>query len=254
MIRRPLVLGASVLALALMCAPAWTQGNSDQQPIFTYVSEWGVPRAQWGEMEKVNADNKTILDPLVADGTLLGYGSYENRIHSEGGYTHGGWFQATSVANILKALEEFYSRPGVTAPVLAASEHHDYLMVSTMYGSKPISNSTGYLRVISAQLQPGREDEFMAAYSRYIKPIFDKMLADGTIVAYQLDMEFNIQNAPGRFFSVVVVRDADAFDKVRMAVWDMFSKNPAALAALVSATVDNSRNDFLAHVTTMTHK
>lgn len=254
MIRRTLVLSACFLALALMCAPAWAQGNSDQQPIFTYVSEWGVPRAQWGDMEKVNTDNKAVLDPLVADGTLLGYGSFENRIHSDGGYTHGGWFQATSVGNLLKALEQFYSRPGLSAPVLAASKHQDYLMVSTMYGSKPFTNSSGYLRVISAELKPGQEDEFMATYGHYIKPILDRFLADGTIVAYQLDTEFNIQNAPGRFFSVVVVRDAGAYDKVRLAVWDMFSKNPAALGALVSTAVPNSRNDLMARVTTMTHK
>ena len=254
MVKRIFVPVAGLLALLLVCAPAWPQGNPNPHPIFTSVDLWGVPRAQWGDMAKVNADNRAILDPLVADGTLLGYGTFENRVHSDGGYTHGGWFQATSLANLFKALELFYAQPEVTAPVLAASKHQDHLMISTIYGARAVTNSTGYLRVVSAAIQPGKMDDFLEAYRRYIAPVFDKLLADGSIVAYQLDSEFNIQNAPGRIFSVVMTRDADGLDKVRIAIGELFDKNPAALGALVSATVPNSRDDLLGRITTMTHK
>jgi len=241
--------------LGLMCSPAWAQGSSDSKPIFTYVAEWGVPRAQWGEMEKVNAENKALLDSLVADGTLLGYGTFENRIHSDGGYTHGSWWQASSIGNVMKVLEKFYSRPAsVTSSVQAASKHQDYLMVSNIYGFKSFTNATGYLRVISAQFKPGKEEEFMAAYTHYVKPVYDKLLADGTIVAYQFDTEYNIENAPGRYFSVIVARDAASLDKVRMAFGEMFADNPTALDALISTTARNSRNDLLAYVTNMSHK
>ncbi len=254
MVKRIFVPVVALVALLLVSAPAWAQGNSNQQPIFTYVSLWGVPRAQWGDIAKVNAENKAVLDPLVANGSLLGYGTFENWVHSDGGYTHGDWFQATSVASLLKTLETFYTRPAATAPVRAASKHQDYLMISTIYGARAVSNSTGYLRVISAEIQTGKMDDFLEAYRRYIVPVYEKLLADGTIVNYQLDMEYNIENAPGRFFSVVDTRDAEGMDKVRAAFGEVFEKNPAAAQALGSASVPNSRNDLLARITTMTHK
>jgi hypothetical protein len=106
-------------------APSWAQGNPNPAPLFTHVSEWGVPRIQWGEIAKVNTDAKTFLDSLLADGTIVGYGFYEYRIHSEDGFTHGSWFQVTSVANILKTIDALMARPAASAPVLAASKHRD---------------------------------------------------------------------------------------------------------------------------------
>jgi hypothetical protein len=85
-------------------------------------------------------------------------------------------------------------------------------------------------------------------------PLYAKLLADGAIVAYQLDWEYNIANAPGRFFSVVLCRDAEGLDKVRMAVGDLFENNPAASEALASTMVANSRADLLAHVSNMSNK
>jgi hypothetical protein len=252
MSKRIFISAAALLALLLVYAPAWAQDNPN--PIFTYVDEWAVPRAQWGEMAKFNAGSKVILDRLVADGTVVGYGSYENRVHSEGGYTHGGYFQATSLANLFKALELLYSDPSVTSPALAASKHQDLLMLSTHYGSRPVTNSTGYLRVISAQIQPGKMGDFLEVYRRYLLPLYDKLLADGAIVAHQLDSEYNIENAPGRVFAVVIARDADGLDKVRTAFGNLFAQNPAIGNALDSASVPNSRNDLLARITEMTHK
>jgi hypothetical protein len=250
---RTFVFVACILTLGLLGSTASAQ--APVRPIYTYVAEWGVPRAQWAAMEKSNAEEKAAMDALVANGTLIGYGYFENRVHSDGGYTHGSWFQATSVGNILKALESFYAQPDrVTSGVQAASKHQDYLMVANVYAAKPVSNATGYLRVVSVAIRPGEQEEFLDAYNRYIKPVYDKLLADGAIVSYQLDAEFNIQNAPGRFFSAIVMPNADAVNQVNMAFAQMFAANPAALNALMDASEPNSRMDILARVTAMTRK
>jgi len=102
MIKRVFVLAAFVLVFGLTRPPTWAQGSSSQPPIFTYVAEWNTPRAQWADMQKHNESNK-------ADGTLLGYGTYENRIHSDASPTHGSWFQAESLANIFKTLDKIYA-------------------------------------------------------------------------------------------------------------------------------------------------
>jgi len=254
MLRRVFVFVASLLVFGLTCPPIWGQGSSSQPPVFTYVSEWNTPRAQWAEMAKVEADTKSTMDALVADGTLVGYGTYENRIHSDTSPTHGSWFQAESLANIFKALDKIYAQAGATsAPAQAASKHWDFLLVSTVHGAKAHTGS-GYLRVVSGQLKPGKEQEFRAAYRQYIVPVYEKLLADGAIVNYELDMEYVMGNAPGRFFSAVVTKDAEGLDKVRTALADLYEKNPAVADALTSLAEPNSRRDLLAHVTNMSRK
>jgi hypothetical protein len=256
MIKRACVLSAFifVLVLSLACPVMWAQGSSSQPPVFTYVAEWHTPRAQWADMEKVEATTKSTMDGLVADGTIIGYGSYVNRIHSEEGPTHGSWFSADSLANIFKALDKIYAQPGaVSAPAEGASKHWDFLMISTTHGAKAY-NGPGYLRVVSGELKPGRGDEFRAAYRQYIVPIYEKLLAEGAIVAYQLDGEYVMGNAPGRFFSAVLTKDAEGLDKLRTALADMYEKNPAVAEMLTSTGEPNSRRDLLAHVTSMVHK
>ena len=135
----------------------------------------------------------------------------------------------------------------------AGSKHWDFLFISTIYGAKGYTGS-GYLRVVSAQLKPGKEEEFRTAYRQYILPVYEKLLADGAIVDYELDTEYVMGNAPGRFFSAVVTKDAEGLDKVRMAIADLYAKNPAVAEALTSLSEPNSRRDLLAHVTNMSRK
>jgi len=254
MIKRLSVLAVLLLVFGLACPQTWAQGSSPQPPIFTYVAEWNVPRAQWADMAKIEADIKTTMDALVADGTLVGYGTYENRIHSDASPTHGSWFQADSLANIFKALDKIYAQAGATtAPAQAASKHWDFLFVSTIHGAKAYTGS-GYLRVIGAELKPGKEEEFRAAYRQYVVPVYAKLLADGAIVDYELDTEYVVGNAPGRFFSAVVTKDAEGLDKVRIAIADLFEKNPAVAEALTSPSEPNSRRDLLAYVTNTSRK
>src|SRR5260370_35316840 len=111
MLKRIFVPVVVLVALLLVSTPASAQGNANPQPIFTYVSEWGVPRAQWSDIAKADADNKAILDPLVANGTLLGYGYFENWEQSKAGYTPGSWFQAPSTTNVLNTRQTFTGNP-----------------------------------------------------------------------------------------------------------------------------------------------
>ena len=140
-----------------------------------------------------------------------------------------------------------------TAPARAASKHWDFLFVSTTHGARAYTGS-GYLRVISGELKPGKEEAFRAAYRQYVVPVFEKLLADGAIVDYELDAEYVIGDAPGRFFSAVVTKDAEGLDKLRTAIADVFEKNPAVQEALTSPAEPNSRRDLLAHVTNMSRK
>ena len=91
---------------ALLATTAWTQSpTKEKPPVYTYVSEWAIPRAMWGDYVKAEAATGESMNKLVADGTLLSSGSFSVLNHQEGAPTHGSWFSASSIANLMKVLE-----------------------------------------------------------------------------------------------------------------------------------------------------
>ena len=67
-----------ILCLALgLVGPLQAQmAAKSKPPVYTYVATWDVPRAQWGDMVELDEQDKPLLDKVVADGTLVGYGAY----------------------------------------------------------------------------------------------------------------------------------------------------------------------------------
>jgi hypothetical protein len=75
------------LVLVGLAASASLRAQNDDQgkpAIYTYIAEWAVPRAQWADMVKLDDQERSLMDKLVADGTLVGYGTFANLIHQEG--------------------------------------------------------------------------------------------------------------------------------------------------------------------------
>ncbi len=230
-------------------------GDQGKPPVYTYVAEWAVPRAQWADMAKVDAQDRTLMDKLVADGTLTGYGAFTNLIHQEGEATHGTWFTATSEGNVLKALEAVYKQPGmVAAPVEAASKHWDYMLVSRVYNQRPGKYENGYLAGTNWDVKPGE----MRAYNDLIKsalvPVYEKLLADGVVTSYGMSTEDIHTGKLGRVSFYFTTADADGFDKASKALDEAFDKTPAIGAALGSMVNREGHRDFLDRLSYMNLK
>jgi hypothetical protein len=230
-------------------------GDQGKPPLYTYISEWAVPRAQWGEMAKLDEQDKPLMDKLVADGTLTGYGAYTNLIHQDGEPTHGTWFSATSEGNLLKALEAVYAQPGsTTAPVQGASKHWDYMLVGRVYNQRPGKSEGGYLAGDQWDVKPGE----MRAYNDLVKsalvPVFEKLLADGAVTSYGMDTEdFHTQKL-GRVTFYFTTPDASAFDKASKAFDQVFDQSPALGSALQSMVDRQGHRDFLDRLRYMNNK
>ena len=72
--------GLCVLAASVVCsAPARAQSSESKEkpPMYSYVSNWNIPRAQWGEMGKAGTANQKILEKAIADGSIVAYGDDE---------------------------------------------------------------------------------------------------------------------------------------------------------------------------------
>lgn len=156
MLKKTAVALAFLFALALGIALQATPAMAQEQTYYTYVSEWNVPRAQWGAFEKERDQQNSTMQKLVSEGTIIAWGSDANYVHTEDGYTHEDFFVATSRAAILKALETL--RPPATGGTYTSvTKHRDFFMHTLAHGGKTSSGNSGYLRVAFGRRSPARE-------------------------------------------------------------------------------------------------
>jgi len=246
-----------VMMAALGAAPAGAQTPEvkEKAPLYSYVGNWAIPRAQWGEMAKSATANQAILDKAVADGTIVGYGSDETLIHQAEGATHDSWWSAMSMAGVLNLLDQFQKAGTSTSPVLAsATKHWDSLYVSRYYNWHSGSWKNVYTRVASYRLKPEAPSDAVEMLSKsMLVPLMEKLLADGTLHEYEIDTQAVHTTAPGQFWLVYITADAAGLDKVDAAVREMMKTNPLGGPAFGSMVDSTAHRDELAR-TTATYK
>ena len=243
------------LSVLVVAALSRAQDDQGKPPVYTYLSEWAVPRAQWPDMVKTDEQDRALYDKLVADGTIVSYGAYTNLIHQEGQPTHGTWFSATSEGKLMKALEAFYASPGsTTAPVEGASKHWDYILVSRIYKARPGKSEGGYLAGDQWDVKPGEMREYNDLVKKLIVPVYDKLMADGVVTSYGVSTEDYHQEKLGRVTEYITVADASGLDQVTKAFDDAFTQNPALGDAFQALVDRENHHDFLTRLRFMSNK
>lgn len=247
-----LILGIALLTI--VPAQAQMAPPPSKPPIYIYVSTWAVPRAQWPDVVKLDATDKSVDEKLLANGTIVGYGAYTNLIHQEGEPTHGSWFTATSEGNLMKALEAYYANPGSTdSPVEAASKHWDLILTGDIYNSKP-GTSGGYLTWSEWQVKPGQMKAYADITKKLLVPVLEKLLADGAITSYgEMTNDYH-SGRIGVVYDYFTVPDAAALDKANKAFDDAFEGNPALTLAYRELTEQEGHHDYLTRLRTMSSK
>jgi hypothetical protein len=239
---------------AFAFAALWSAGTlaraqevKQKPPMFTYIANWEIPRAHWGEMAKSADSDKAILDKAVADGTLVGYGNDENLVHTPGEFTHDDWWSSTSMAGLMKVLDQISAAGGSSSPVLESStKHWDLIEVSHYYNWKPGPYKNGYVQVASYKLKANAPDDAVEQLSKsLLVPLMEKLLADGTIVEYEIDEPAVHTEAPGGFAIVWVSPNADGIDKVAAAIRASRESHALSGAAFLSMVDYKAHRDEL---------
>lgn len=230
----------ALTAIGIIAAPstAQTAEVKEKPPMYSYISNWTIPRAQWGEMEKNNATDEKILEKALAAGTIIAYGNDTNLVHQPEGTTHDNWWSASSMAALLNVLDQFYKTGTATAPVLTtATRHHDSIFVSRYYNWHAGSYKDVYTHVGAFRLRADAPNDAVDVLSKSLMvPLFEKMLADGAIHEYEIDTETIHTEAPGMFLIVYVASSAEGLDKVNAAVQQMLKASPLTGPAFGSMT------------------
>lgn len=249
-----IAVGALAVAIAL-AAPALGQEVKEKPPMYSYVGNWTIPRAQWADMAKANAADQSLLDKALAGGTIVAYGNDTNLVHTETGNTHDDWWSSMSMAGLMSVLDQFYKAGSSTTPVLeSATKHSDEIVVSRYYNWKPGTYKDAYTRVATYKLKHDAPNDAVETLSKNLfVPLLEKMLADGSIVEYEIDQEAIHTDDPNTFAVVFIAAKADALDKFLAAVVELRKSNPLAGPGFGSMSESSAHRDYLSR-TNATYK
>jgi len=238
--------GLAVFAMfAVSAAPSGAQATEvkEKPAMYSYIANWQYPRERWGDVARINAVDNTIFQAALSDGTLVGYGNDVNQVHTPDGESHDTWWSSSSLAGLLKVLDKVRALPPADTPIsLNPTKHWDLVLVSHYYNWKPGPYTGAYVNVAMYQLKPTADDDAVETLSKgVVVPIMEKLLADGTILEYEVDTEAIHTDAPGLFAIVYVTPQPEGVDTVRAAIRGSGKDNP-----LISPAFD-SYIDYTQH-------
>jgi hypothetical protein len=250
-----LIVGMLVLALGVFAVPIASPQAEQTQPVYTYVSQFQVPRANWAQYsEDTDKNFVPIAERMMTDGTLVGWSTFENVVHTPEGYTHGAAWSSNSIAGLTRVLDELH-KSAPRASQVAATKHEDYLMQSTLYHASTTSGTSGYLRVICSMAQPSKPDDYAAALKKYLWPSFEEQFKKGVATYFGVDQQYVNNSAPSLRCLVITYPNAESMDKWATAVGATLGKmSQADREAFYGTTVPDSRRDFMARLTHYAHK
>ncbi len=242
--------GLCALALSILStAPVTAQAPEvkEKEPMYTYVANWAIPRAHWGEVEKATEANRSILEKALGDGTLVGYGNDENLVHQADGITHDNWWSSMSMAGLVKVLGQLRAAGSSTSSVLdSATAHNDLVLLSHYYNWHAGPFKSAYVHVSAYRLKnEAPDDEIDNLAKRLIVPMLEKLLADGDIVEYEIDQEAIHTTDPNTFWIVYVCPKPEGIDKVNAAVGATIKDHPLAGVAFGATTDTQHHRDEL---------
>ena len=235
--------GALAALCTLVLVGAWaTQAGAqstevkEKPPMYTYVSNWTIPRARWADMEKEATADAKVFEKVMSGGGLVGYGDDTNLVHQADGDTHDSFWSGMSMAAVIGVLDELHKAGATASPVLvSATKHWDALYVSRFYSWKSGSVKGAYTHVAQYKLKDSAPDDALQTLCRNLfVPLMEKQLAAGTIVEYEIDTEAIHTETPGTFAIVFIAPSAEGIDKVQGAVRELVKTN-----ALVAPTFDS---------------
>ncbi len=247
------IAGLVVVVLAVVVVPAAISQMEPTPRVYTFVSQFQVPRANWAQYaEDAEKTFVPIAEKMLADGSIVSWSTFENVVHTPEGYTHGAAWSSSSIAGLMKVLDEV-RKAGPRPPQIAATKHEDLLMQTTMYHAG--SGTPTYLRVVCSNAKADKPEGYAAALKKYLVPTFEEQLKQGAATYYALDEQYVNTGAPSTRCLVITYPNADGIDKWATAINATLGKMSAAdREAFFGSTVADSRRDFMSRITHSGHK
>lgn len=249
------VVAVAALAALVVAPMAPSQMEQAQPVVYTFVSQFQVPRASWAQYsENTEKTFVPVAEKMVADGTILSYSTFEMIVHTPEGYTHGAAWSSSSIAGLTKVLDEV-RKAGPQPGQIAATKHEDYLMQTSMYTMGSGAGKPAYLRVICQNAKPEKPEGYAAALKKYLWPTVEDQVKKGVALYVGLDSQYVNNSAPSVRCLVIDYPNAESMDKWAAAVNGVLGKmSEADRDAFFGSVVPDSRRDLMARITHSGHK
>lgn len=228
----------------------------EQPVVYTFVSQFQVPRANWAQYTE---DSEKLFVPiaekLMGDGTLVAWSTFETIVHSSEGYTHGTTWSSTSIAGLMRVLDEVRKAGPPRPGQIAATKHEDLLLQSSMYHASSGHWTSAYLRVVCQEAKPEKPEDYAAALTKFLASTFDEQFKKGVALSYDLAQQYVNTSTPSVRCLAITFPNAEGMDKWAGAINATLGKMSAAdRDAFFGTTVLNSRRDIMARLTHYVHK
>ena len=250
-------LGAALAATVLATGASAQAADAKAKPrLYTYEASWTVPRAKWADFEKDDPASGKVLEKALASGTIVGYGEDTTILHSDDGSTHDSWWSALSMAGTLNVLDslEKASTPAGAAALATATKHHDGLFVSEHFKWRAGTWKGAYTYASVYTMKADAPDNAIDLLAdNVVVPIYDKLLADGTLIEYEIDTQAVHSDDPNLFAIVYITATAEGVDKVNAAVRAAIKAEPLGGQAFGSIVDWTKHRDYLLR-STVTYK
>ena len=241
---RKLIL-VSLTLLLLCCAAAREQ--QAQQPAatppgaLTFYYDYSVfPGKEEDLMTLIKTVGAPVRDKLLAEGVVLAWGLETPVLRYPGGTTHLIWFTVANwegVEKVLNGMEAQLARlaaeeaqapagrgkqqPAMTTAersraVFDMSKTRDWLTRDLVsgFGSPPAAGVLPFTRYNFVKVKPGKGADYRRAWEKYNKPVYDKLIADGVVLAYGLAAEEVKTDGDFTHFIWIATANMAAADKI----------------------------------------
>src|SRR5229473_8664227 len=250
---RKQIAGLVLIVLAVMFVPAALPQMEPTPVVYTYVSQFQIPRANWAQYsEDTEKSFVPVVEKSLAEGTILSWSTFEQVIHTPEGYTHGAAWSSNTIAGLMKVLDEVRKngpRPGQ----IAATRYEDFLMQTSMYRTG--SGTPAYLRVVCSNAKAENPGNYTATLKKLLVPTFDEQVKKGVATYWGVDEQYVNTSAQSTRCVVITYPNAEGMDKWAAAINATMAKWSAAeRAEFAGSTVLDSRRDIMARITHSGHK
>jgi hypothetical protein len=241
-----LLAGLFVMGAVTLSSPLYAQSTQvkAKPPMYSYQANWQIPRAKWPDFEKPHPAADKILAQALSSGTLVGYGEDKVEVHRADSWTHDAFWSSMSMAGVLDFLD--MATQSGPDPGLSSTKHWDGIYISRYYNWKPGSYKGAYTHSAYYKLKDSAPDDALEMVSKnFVAPLMEKLLADGSIVEYEIDQEAIHTESPAGFWVYYISPNSAGLDKVNAALGEALNANSFAGPAF-GAMVDSSEHrDYL---------
>lgn len=230
------------ILLLLVCSAVIGQQTPQPQPLTFFYDYKVMPGKEEEFMNLIKTVGAPVRDKLLADGVVLAWGMETPILRYPGGTTNLIWFTVANwegVEKVLNGMEAQLSKLAAeeakaaetgraakqpsakttaerTREVFDMDKTRDWLArdIVANFGPPPAAGILPVTRYNFVKVKPGKGAEYRRLWEKYNKPVYDKLIADGTVLAYGLAAEELKTDGTFTNFIWVATANMAAADKI----------------------------------------